>query len=137
MYIDGDADFPTICGTGVEDYVGGAWGFYERNEQGMIQKHESTYCTPFMGYPFYSVVDNTKVNIYGYDAVPMHGMYRWHILDAVRFQEDLKVTIQQIGHDGSRLFERADDVASTAYWYQTEPHTPFPTLPEREDRRPR
>jgi hypothetical protein len=137
FYLDGDTDFPTICGTGVEDYVGGAWGFYERNEKGLVQKNETTYCTPFMGYPFYSAIDGTKTDIYGYDAAPMHGMYRWHIMDAIRFRETLRVTIQQIGHDGSRLFERADDVASTAYWYQMEPHVKFPTLLDREGRRPR
>ena len=137
FYLDNDIEYPTICGTGVEDYVGGAWGFYERNEQGVVQKRETTYCTPFMGYPYYSNIDGTKTDIYGYDAVPMHGMYRWHILDAIRFREKLRVTIQQIGHDGSRLFERADDVASTAYWYQIEPHGEFPKMLDREDRRPR
>ncbi|HOQ78374.1 MAG: hypothetical protein BWY50_01433 [Spirochaetes bacterium ADurb.Bin315] len=137
FYIDSDTNYPTICGTGVEDYVGGAWGFYERNEEGIVQKYESTYCTPYMGYPYYSTKDGTKVNVYGYDAVPMHGLYRWHILDPIRFTQKLKVTVQQIGHDGSRLFERTDDVASTAFWYQREPHNPFPKLPAAEDRRPR
>lgn len=136
-YIDGDAEYPTICGTGVEDYAGGAWGFYERDEKGIVQKRETTYCTPFMGYPYYSTVDGTKVDIYGYDAVPMHGLYRWHVMDPIRFSRELRVTIQQIGHDGGRLFERSDDVSSVAYWYQTEPHAAFPTLPDREGRRPR
>ena len=137
FFIDGDKEFPTICGTGVEDYVGGAWGFYERDAYGNIQKTESVYNTPYMGYPYYSTVDGTKTDIYGYDAVPMHGLYRWHIVDPIRFSSDLRVTVQQIGHDGGRLFERADDVSSVAYWYQTEPHEPFPQLPEREARRPR
>ena len=137
FYLDGDKEFPTICGTGVEDYVGGAWGFYERDEKGIVRKTETTYCTPFMGYPFYSSMDGTRTDIYGHDAVPMHGLYRWHITDAIRFKNTLKVEIQQIGHDGKRLFERADDVASTAYWYQSEPHEPFPPLPNRDDRLPR
>ena len=137
MYLDGDKEFPTICGTGVEDYVGGAWGFYEKDQYGKTSKTETTYCTPFMGYPYYSSSDNTKTDYYGYDAVPMHGLYRWHILDPIHFREDLKVTIQQIGHDGTRLFERADDIASVAYWYQSEPHNRFPAMPPSEERRPR
>ncbi|MBA7527077.1 hypothetical protein ES705_19251 [subsurface metagenome] len=137
FFIDGDNEYPTICGTGVEDYVGGAWGFYEKDQYGNPIKTETTYCAPFMGYPFYSCIDNTKNLMYGYDAVPMHGMYRWHILDPIRFQQDLRVTIQQIGHDGSNLFERADDVASVAYWYQSEPHNPFPPILSQAERRPR
>ncbi|QQO08396.1 glycoside hydrolase family 172 protein [Breznakiella homolactica] len=136
-YIDGDTDFPTICGTGVEDYVGGAWGFYELDESGYFRTEESTYCSPFMGYPFYSKIDNTRPKAYGYDALPMHGLYRWHILDPIRFKEDFLITVQQIGHDGDTLFERSDDIASTAYWYQMEPHGAFPALPPAEQRRPR
>ena len=137
MYIDDDIDYPTICGTGVEDYVGGAWGFYERDELGVTQKRETTYNTPFMGYPYYSTFDGTKKDIYGFDAVPMHGLYRWHVMDPIRFKEKFKISVQQIGHDGNTLFERADDVSSVAYWYQTEPHNPNYNLPERTARRPR
>lgn len=67
----------------------------------------------------------------------MRGFYRWHILDPIRFQEDLKVTIQQIGVYKKGLFERQDDVASVAYWYQTEPHQPFTPLMGKEERWPR
>jgi len=137
FYLDGDGAYPTICGTGVEDYAGGAWGFYERDERGVFKKEESTYCAPFMGYPYYSRSEATRPGSYGFDALPMHGLYRWHIMDPIRFRKDLRVTIQQIGHDGEHLFERSDDVASTAYWYQTEPHAPFPALPDANLRRPR
>ncbi len=137
FYIDGDTTYPTICGTGVEDYVGGAWAFHEKDERGVIKKEKTTYCAPFMGYPFYSNVNSSGIDLYGYDAVPMHGLYRWHIVDPIRFNSKLKVTIQQIGHDGNRLFERSDDVSTVAYWYQTEPHAEFPEMPDVESRRPR
>lgn len=136
MYIDGDTEYPTICGTGVEDYVGGAWGFYEKDQYGSMSRKETTYCTPFMGYPYHSTVSAT-VPIYGFDAVPAHGLYRWHIMDPIRFKKDLKVTVQQIGHNGEHLFERADDIASVAYWYQIGKAQPFPCLLPRADRVPR
>lgn len=136
FYIDDDKDFPTICGTGVEDYVGGAWGFYEKDEYGVVSRKESTYCTPYMGYPYCSSVSGTK-EIYGYDALPMHGLYRWHIVDPICFKKRLKVTVQEIGHNGDKLFERADDVATVAYWYQTDINKDFPLLPDKEYRTPR
>ena len=49
----------------------------------------------------------------------------------------MKVTIQQIGVYHGGLFERQDDVATVAYWYQTEPHQPFGKLMERKERWPR
>lgn len=136
MYIDGDDEYPTICGTGVEDYVGGAWGFYEKDQYGRVSRDETVYSTPFMGYPYHSTVSGTK-EIYGYDAVPAHGLYRWHIMDPIFFKSDIKVTVQQIGHNGDHLFERADDIASVAYWYQSDTVDDFPVLPSREERLPR
>lgn len=70
-------------------------------------------------------------------TVPMHGMYRWHLPDPIHFERDLRVAIQQIGHDGRGLVERSDDVSSVAYWYQAEPHASFPDLPDAPQRRPR
>ena len=68
----------------------------------------------------------------------MRGLYRWHIPDPIYFEHDLRVELQQIGVDESGLFERSDDVASVAYWYQSEPHAPFPdTIRTRAWRRPR
>ena len=59
------------------------------------------------------------------------GMYRWHIADPVRFQSDLRVTIQALGwRSGKRYLPLHDDIASTAFWYQAEPHVAFPTLPD-------
>jgi hypothetical protein len=118
FYMDGDTDHPTICGTGTEDYFGGAWNFGDR-----------TFSTPFLGYPLYRQ-DPVEV--------PLHGMYRWHIMDPIRFKQDLKVTVQALGWWLNRKFEPlTDDIASVAYWYQTSPHAPFPTLPTLPDRWPR
>ena len=69
--------------------------------------------------------------------MPMRGLYRWHILDPVCFEENLRVTLQQIGVGLLGLFERQDDVATVAYWYQSEPHTAFAPLPEAQERWPR
>ncbi len=136
FYLDGDEDYPTICGTGTEDYFGGAWSFGGIDAQGrMIEK---TYSTPFMGYPYYSHHDTEVFNPYhNDDTSAQRGFYRFHIMDPILFEEDLKVTIQQIGTCHKGNFERQDDVASVAYWYQTEPHSKFPELMCKEDRWPR
>ena len=136
MFIDDDEKYPTICGTGVEDYVGGAWGFYEKDEYGNVARKETTYSTAYMGYP-YNCHHSGTVSIYGYDAIPMHGLYRWHIVDPIYFKNRIKVTVQQIGHNGDHLFERADDVASVAYWYQKSINQKLPKLPDRVARQPR
>ena len=58
------------------------------------------------------------------------GLYRWHVADPIRFTSDLRVTIQALGwRKGWRYLPLQDDIASTVWWYQTEPHAPFPTLP--------
>ncbi|MFW5976815.1 MAG: glycoside hydrolase family 172 protein [Bacillota bacterium] len=134
FYLDGDKKWPTICGTGTEDYFGGAWCFYEKEEGKM---KETTYNTPYLGYPFYSKTDDTRKGVFSDDAVPMHGLYRWHLMDPIRFENDLRVTIQQIGHNSRGLFERTDDISSVAYWYQTEPHNKFSELLPVEERWPR
>lgn len=118
FYMDGDSDYPTICGTGTEDYFGGAWGFEGR-----------TYATAFLGYPLYHREPGD---------VPKHGLYRWHVMDPIRFERDLRVTIQALGWwPGGKYQPLCDDIASVAYWYQTEPHAPFPALPSLEGRWPR
>lgn len=135
FYLDGDEEYPTICGTGTEDYFGGAWSFASQQEG---RTTENTYCTPFMGYPYYSAQDDSVHNFYhNDDTLPQRSFYRWHIADPILFEEDLRVTIQQIGTCHKGNFERQDDVASVAYWYQTEPHNPFAPLPEKEERWPR
>ena len=71
------------------------------------------------------------------DKPTERGYYRWHIMDPILFDEDIRVTIQQIGVCHTGLFERQDDVSSVAYWYQSEPHQPFQKLLEKEARWPR
>ena len=117
FFIDGDKQYPTICGTGTEDYFGGAWGF------------QGTYSTAFLGYPLWRKEAG---------EVPKHGVYRWHVMDPIRFQKDLRVTIQALGWWPDAKFQPlSDDIASVAYWYQTEPHAAFPPLPSIEERWPR
>ena len=135
FYIDDDGEYPTICGTGTEDYVGGAWSFYERDQQGQV--HERTYNTPYLGYPMCTRDDATQPERFGLDSACMHGLYRFHLLDPIRFEERLRVTVQQIGHNGRGLFERTDDISSVGYWYQREPHAAFPELPSARKREPR
>ena len=135
FYIDGDRKYPTICGTGMEDYFGGSWSFAVQEAGKTV---EQTYSTSFLGYPYYSRHDDLVWNPYhNDDCPPMRGFYRWHVMDPVFFEEDLKVTVQQIGVGHNGLFERQDDLASVAYWYQREPHGEFPKLLEKEKRWPR
>ena len=135
FYYDGDQEYPSQCSTGMEDYFGGAWSFAAQEGGKTV---EQTYCTPFMGYPFYSRDDSVHNPYYNQDLPPQRGFYRWHIPDPIYFEKELRVTCQQIGVSAERgLFERADDVSSVAYWYQSEPHARFAPLPSRWERIPR
>lgn len=123
FFMDGDGEFPTICGTGTEDYFGGAWDWE------MPIGQYCTYTTAYMGLPQVIKPDGL------YHSTQRFGMYRWHVMDPIRFQKDLRVTIQDLGWRSQisgegRYLARQDDIASTAYWYQVEPHAPFPTLPD-------
>src|SRR5213075_445796 len=106
------------------DYFGGAWNFeHPRGEYG-------AYSTPFLGLPQVIKPDGL------YHSQQRFGMYRWHIPDPIRFEQDLRVTVQALGWttpQGSvpRYLPLQDDIASTAFWYQAEPHAPFPTLGDR------
>jgi hypothetical protein len=117
FYIDGDAKFPTLAGTGTEDYFGGSYGFPE------------VFSTPFVG----STLDHK-----GKDGPPKWSLYRWHIPDPVAFHKDFKLTIQALGWwPNGRYQPLADDIASVAYWYQAEPHLAFPPFPPLAQRWPR
>ena len=118
FYMDGDRAWPTICGTGTEDYFGGAWGFQ------LPPRAYSEFCAPFSGMPQVLRPDGY------FNSQARFGLYRWHILDPIRFNEELRVTIQALGwRSGRRYHLLQDDIASTAFWYQSEPHAPFPQLP--------
>ena len=135
FYLDGDDEYPTICGTGTEDYFGGAWSFADQQNGETV---ETTYNSLYMGYPFFSKTDpRAHSNYFTDDCPPMRAFYRFHIPDPICFDRDLKVTLQQIGCCHRGLFERRDDVATVAYWYQTLPHKPFPPLPDHMARWPR
>lgn len=134
FYLDGDEAYPTICGTGTEDYIGFAWGMDAR-------------CTPQSGCPLCD------------DENGLYSIYRFHGRDPIYFHNSLRLTVQQIGC-GSRTqvraafgdkadiysawgeaedaetcyYERSDDYCSTAFWYQTLPTPAFPPLPSRAER---
>jgi len=120
FYLDGDQEFPTICGTGTEDYFCGAWCFEDRQTR-LYQ----TFTTPYSGLA--QVLPPDVVHHPG----QRFGLYRWHITDPIRFESDLKVTIQALGWKENGLYlSLEDDIASVAYWYQAEPHAEFPPLPD-------
>ena len=118
FYMDGDSKFPTICGTGTEDYFCGSYNF-DRNGQ------YKEFCTPYSG--LVQVIRPDGV----YKSQQRFGLYRWHILDPIRFEKDLKITIQDLGwHQGGRYLKQQSDIASVCYWYQADPHSKFPKLPD-------
>jgi len=124
FYIDGDTEFPTICGTGEEDYFNGSYGYNDRKIDGKM--YYDSFSNNYTG--FYQVKDS---DIDGF--VGIFGQYRWHVLDPVRFNEDLRITIQSLGWGPDGYLPLQDDLASVAYWYQLEPHNPFPKLPAKEN----
>ena len=122
FYLDGDGEFPTICGTGTEDYFCGSYNFENQKT-----KQYQEFTTPYAGLS--QVIRPDGV----YSSQQRFGMYRWHITDPVRFREDLRITIQALGwRSGGRYLPLQDDIASVAFWYQTLPTAPFPALPDRD-----
>jgi hypothetical protein len=132
IFLDGDDLYPTICGTGTEDYIGSAWGLGE-------------HCTPFQGAPLHRN---------GFTS-----MYRFHKPDPIYFQNRIRVVCQQMGAElrskvepifGEALifnpkkhprrnpedgfYLRTDDWSSTAYWYQYPAWTTRPPLPDKATR---
>ena len=121
FYIDGDKEFPTMADNGTEDYFGGAWGFAD--QEGL----EQSFNAPFLGLPLADY--NNK------EGPRRYSLYRWHLLDSIGFEKDLKVTVQALGWWSGRKYQPlTDDVSSVAYWYQREPHATFPELPGVEER---
>ena len=123
FYMDGDDAYPTICGTGTEDYFCGSYNFDLGKEHGGYRE----FTTPYAGLP--QVIRPDGI----YRAQTRFGMYRWHIMDPVRFEQDLRITIQALGwRSGGRYLPLQDDIASVAYWYQTLPTAPFPQIPDAD-----
>ena len=123
FYMDGDKEFPTINGTGTEDYFNGSYDFENP------EKHQyEEFTSPYSGLVQVLKPDGL------YQSQQRFGLYRWHIPDPVRFTSDLRVTIQALGwRSGDRYLPLRDDIASVAYWYQTEPHAAFPKLPTKDE----
>jgi hypothetical protein len=124
FYMDGDKDWPTIAGTGTEDYFCGSYNFENR-----ATRQYQEFTTAYAG--LHQVIRPDGV----YASQQRFGMYRWHIVDPIRFKKDLKVTIQALGWKANSAREYLplqDDIASVVYWYQTEPHAKFPKLPSRD-----
>lgn len=121
FYMDGDKQYPTICGTGTEDYFCGSYNF---DAGGRYQE----FTTPYAG--MHQVLRPDGL----YRAVTSFGLYRWHIVDPIRFDKALKVTIQDLGwRSGGRYNKQHSDISSTSFWYQTEPHAAFPALPSKDE----
>lgn len=135
FYMDGDADpdltngksiggstgYPTICGTGTEDYFMGSYNF----ENKQTQQYQE-FSGPYAGMPQVIRPDGL------YNANTRFSLYRWHIPDPIRFQKDLKVTIQSLGWGRNGYHQRMDDLSSVAFWYQTLPTQPFPSFPSAD-----
>lgn len=123
FYIDADKDYPTICGTGTEDYFCGSYNFENK-----VTKQYQEFTTPYAG--MHQVIRPDGL----YNAVTAFGLYRWHITDPVRFDKDMKVTIQDLGwRSGGRYDLQQSDISSTSFWYQTEPHASFPKLISKDE----
>jgi hypothetical protein len=122
FFIDEDNEFPTICGTGTEDYFGGSYDWE-------VDGAYVTYSTPFLG--LHQIVQSNKL----YAHQQRFSMYRWHVMDPIRFSKCLKVTLQDLGWSilGEKYLTRRDDIASVAYWYQDAPEGLPSTLPTPDD----
>jgi len=118
--IDGDKDFPTIAGTGSEDYVGLAFGIQDESflHHGCSYREKS------------DDADTGAVSI-----------YRWHLADPIVCLDSMRIAIQQIGHRPTykaktiddykaELYERQDDWSCAAFWYEAAPSTPVPACPD-------
>ncbi|MEO8109057.1 MAG: glycoside hydrolase family 172 protein [Ginsengibacter sp.] len=129
FYLDGDTKYPTINGTGTEDYFCGSYDFDTRkkNAAGVEEVHYTEFTSPYSGLCQVIRGDGQ------YKVSQRFGLYRWHITDPIRFEKDIRVTIQALGwRSEGRYLPLQDDIASTVFWYQAEPHEKFPLLPNKD-----
>lgn len=120
FFLDGDGEHPTLCGTGTEDYFCGSYSFAHEGEY-------VTFTTPYAGMPQLVKPDHRL------STNTRFGLYRWHIMDPIRFETDLRVTMQALGwRSDGRYLPLQDDIASVAFWYQQLPSRPFPPLPDKD-----
>ena len=121
FYIDGDTEFPTICGTGTEDYICGSYDFD-------VDGKYVEFSTPYSGLHKVNAINNL------YHSQRYFDMYRWHIVDPVYFKNDLKVTIQALGwRSGGRYLPLQDDISTVAYWYSDTLDDEYPQFPSKDD----
>ncbi|MBR5453655.1 MAG: DUF2961 domain-containing protein [Clostridia bacterium] len=120
FYLDGDSDFPTICGTGTEDYFCGSHNFE-------VGGKYAEYCTPYAGLSKVTRPDGV------YNSQQRFNMYRWHIVDPIYFDSDIRVTVQALGiREDGRYLPLMDDISSVAFWYSDNLDDDYPALPDRE-----
>ena len=121
FFLDGDREFPTIAGTGTEDYFNGSYDF--------VSPLSRAY-QPFSG-PYSGLVQVLRPE--DREVSTRFGLYRWHVTDPVRFKSDLRITIQGLGwqQDGEGRVYRPihEAISSVAFWYQREAHQAYPALP--------
>jgi hypothetical protein len=130
FFMDGDTKFPTIIGTGTEDYFCGSYNFETRkkNQDGSETWAYTEFTGPYTGLP--QVIKGDGL----YNVAQRFGLYRWHIADPIRFEKNLKVTLQALGwRSGGRYLPLQDDIASVVFWYQSGPHGAFPKLPSKDE----
>lgn len=111
-YLDGDTDFPTICGTGAEDYVGLSWGI-----------QEATF--------LYNGCSLNQKDANGHTFVTM---YRWHLPDPIVWRKEARITIQQMAAYDRAIHETQDDWSCATFWYEPVPSEPLPAMPSAEER---
>ena len=122
IYLDDDTAFPTICGTGTEDYFCGSYDFVDKRTG-----EQQEFTTPYSGLPQIIRPDGK------YETETRFGMYRFHITDPIRFSKKIRVTAQDLGWTNDRRYlQRRDDISTVAYWYQTLPTQAFPALPDSD-----
>ncbi|MET0298520.1 MAG: glycoside hydrolase family 172 protein [Flavitalea sp.] len=123
FFMDGDDKFPTIIGTGTEDYFCGSYNFENRKT-----RQYQEFNTPYAG--MHQVIRPDGV----YQSQQRFGLYRWHIMDPVRFEKGLKITIQDLGwRSGGRYLPQQSDISSVVFWYQSEPHNTFDKIPSANE----
>ncbi len=120
FYMDGDEEFPTICGTGTEDYFCGSYNFD-------VGGQYTEFSTPYSGLCQVIRPDGS------YKSQTRFSLYRWHLTDPIRFKKDMKVTIQALGwRSGGRYLPLQDDMAAVAYFYLDKPSCKLPQLPDKD-----
>ena len=131
FFMDGDDEFPTICGTGTEDYFCGAYNFDggvvdDTHGEPLPRVHHALRraCRRCSAPTAPTARSSASACIAG--TSPTRSASR----------SDLRVTIQALGwrteKQDRRYLPLQDDIASVAFWYQTLPAAPFPALPDRD-----